>query len=280
MTPAVPSSNTPARPGPSVDTVPSPNDTDLDDLDDLPVLLGPGEWDHYLMTAVHEGDAPRVRRALKHGANPNALHPTRHLNALHLAVQDRRAWAIPLLVKAGADPEHPTGFNSRLRPLCLAVQGSLDHALPIVDRLLDAGANPCALNGYQEAPLDVLLGRLEATPDETQALLAVLDRLLDAVAQRGVPGRAKDPAMLHRVVNGGMPEVAQRLLDRGVAWTANPDGRTPLTALNALPPTINPFETDRRHRLRSVFEAFVLRQGMTAWSCPEGPGVRAVRARL
>jgi len=109
-----------------------------------------------LLLAIKAKDEERVRRLLRAGADPNLIHP-KSLSALHMAVRDNNIAMVDLLIEFGADsdlfcraemattlkmarsdtyPSHPIFLGT---PLQNAVE--LKH-LTIVERLLQAGANP------------------------------------------------------------------------------------------------------------------------------------------
>lgn len=89
-----------------------------------------------IFIAARANDAQAVRRFLEAGADPAALN-AHNFTALHCAAMGRALEAAKLLIAAGAPLElAPEGRT----PLYLAAEFA--HDLPLVDALLEAGANP------------------------------------------------------------------------------------------------------------------------------------------
>jgi ankyrin repeat protein len=92
------------------------------------------ELDKRLLDAVHKGNVTAARKALKEGADPNAVDPKQGFTALVLSLQSPDM--IEALIKAGADPNREDP-EFGLTPMDYVAQtGSLDS----LKRLAEGGA--------------------------------------------------------------------------------------------------------------------------------------------
>ena len=162
----------------------------------LPLAVG-------LHTAILDGDAARVRRLLRQGADADAEQFG--LRPLHIATQHPDV--VLALLQAGADPNTPGDIPTRqgvdaAMPLHIAAEGGHVESARL---LLDAGARVDALTstGWQPIHGAAELGRLEV-------VRLLLDR--GAAVDAPLPNGGQP---LHLAVVHGRSEVVQLLMERG-----------------------------------------------------------------
>ena len=160
---------------------------------------------------VRNGDFDRLRAALDAGADPDARDRW-GLTPLLLAVRHRRTEAIPILGRAGADPDLPRSGMGEFTPLHEAAHRD---SLDAVRALLEIGAD--ASQRTWLTPLDWAEG-----PPVIRALVAA-----------GADPDARCPetgsAPLHRRACRALPAAIAALLDAGADVAAlDSQGRAPL----------------------------------------------------
>ena len=114
--------------------------------------------DHATFRSRTDDWSPVFRALLRGGANVNAAAPERGQTGtlLFRAAQGRTPTILQLLIEAGADVNAPTQRWGT--PLHTAARRGLDVN---IEHLLAAGADPCAVDGENRTPLDLLKGHEE-----------------------------------------------------------------------------------------------------------------------
>ena len=158
---------------------------------------------------VRTGDIERLRDALDAGADPNGADAG-GLTPLLLAVQIRRAEAILILGRAGADPELSRLQMGNFTPLHEAAHRD---SLEAVQALLEIGADPSR--------------RTWLTPVDWAQSPSVIKALVAADADARCPDTGQVP--LHRRACRALPQPIVALLDAGADVAAlDLQSRTPL----------------------------------------------------
>src|SRR4051812_2777320 len=154
-----------------------------------------------LFSASRSGDAVAAWRVLERApelARVTGPHPIwgGEPTALHLAVENGRTDVAAMLLKLGADPNHPSDMYDGWTPLLIAAGR---QSRPLVELLLSHGAH---VDAWEAAALGDL-PRLEA--------------IIDADPSVVTTHRANDAPPLHFAAT---PEVAKLLIDRGAVLDA------------------------------------------------------------
>jgi len=100
------------------------------------------------------GDVAGVQRELDGGADING-GDIAGITPLHIAIQEKRADVIELLIRSGANVNQPDKHGNV--PLWTAVQ-NWDRTNNILRLLLLAGADPRIANHFGSSPLEVIAG--------------------------------------------------------------------------------------------------------------------------
>lgn len=197
-----------------------------------------------LTQAVADGDDARVRRLLASGANPNDKPYSTALGPLHYAAARGDVGLIEALLKAGARPDDVSALHGRALDIAITAghvgaaralirggasvavgdryspvaNAALERNLPLVNLLIEAGADVNAIDGWQQAPPLVIAAQYGY--DE------IAGRLLAANARPD--GRDADgvTALMCAATRDDVP-LAHMLLDSGAdASLADRHGRT------------------------------------------------------
>lgn len=154
-----------------------------------------------LFAASRAGDAVAAWRVLERApelARVTGPHPIwgGEPTALHLAVENGRTDVASMLLKLGADPNHPSDMYDGWSPLLIAAGR---QSRPLVELLLSHGAH---VDAWEAAALG-----------DAEALRTILDERPDVVREH----RANDAPPLHFAATA---ETAQLLIDRGAPLDA------------------------------------------------------------
>jgi ankyrin repeat protein len=141
------------------------------------------EREQQLVEAIRHWDENRIRVLLAQGANLNRIHPGERETPLATAisewtdVKDDVTERVATLIRLGADPN--AGDARGLSPLVYAIW-KMD--VPVLKLLLESGADPNIVSGFDEVPetaLDFVFDEHYLDPDEaTQKVLRKMETLL------------------------------------------------------------------------------------------------------
>lgn len=160
---------------------------------------------------VRTGELDRLRDALDAGADPNARDRW-GMTPLLVAVQHGRTEAVPVLGKAGADPDLSRIRMGNFTPLHEAAHRD---SLDAVQALLEIGADPAR--------------RTWLTPVDWAQTPPVINALVAAGADPDARCPDTGNAPLHRTSCRALPQPIAGLLDAGADVAARDvRGRTPL----------------------------------------------------
>jgi ankyrin repeat protein len=179
------------------DTIRSPNAATFGGILEVPM---PKPLDE-LFAASRAGDAVAAWRVLERSpelAKVTGPHPIwgGEPTALHLAVENGRADVAAMLLKLGADPNHPSDMYDGWTPLLIA---AMRQSRSLVDLLLSYGAHVDAWEAAALGDVDRLDAIISIDPDVVHV------------------HRANDAPPLHFAAT---IEVAQHLIDRGAMLDA------------------------------------------------------------
>jgi ankyrin repeat protein len=174
-----------------------------------------------LMTASVAGHAEAVQLLLDHGADPTASDGD-GLTPLMNAAENGTLPVVKLLVEAAKDPVEyintmsSTGFNA------LIIASAHGHT-PVIEYLLDAGANVDALHENKVTPL-----MYAAASGHVNAMKILVEKgKVDINAMHSNGGTA-----LLEAATGGALEAMRYLMEQGAAFDfIDADGVTPLMAV-------------------------------------------------
>lgn len=180
---------------------------------------GPGKTLTPLMIAAHKDDLRRVHNLLAHGANVNERSPAGE-TALYEAIERTNPTAdnlpvVNALIDAGADPNQPTIFNAS--PLMISL--TRDYGNPAVTlRLLRAGAH--VSHSCEPGDSAVSLAAQDGTA-------AVVEALLKAGSPPNCQGMHGETALHWAAMNGFVDTVAALLADGADPFLRDQSGKTP-----------------------------------------------------
>ena len=168
--------------------------------------------------AAYRNAPGTLKLLLDSGAPVNALHPTLHRTALHIAAHEGHLAIVRELLYAGADLSVPDPTGRPALHLAISAQHT-----PIVKLLLYFGASPIP-------PLNIartyLIG--PAVFGLTEMMTSLLDAGADLNATDEIPGM-QGIAPLHMAAENGHVEIMEALLDAGADTDVrNSLGATPL----------------------------------------------------
>src|SRR3989442_14684197 len=170
-----------------------------------------------LVEAVRNRDAVRARALLAERVDPDVRQPD-GATALHWAAQWDDVATVDLLIRAGAEINVTNDYG--VTPLAVASQNGSTASATVVEKLLEAGANPNARLPSGETVL--MTASFAGNADAVKALLAGGANVNAAETARG-------QTALMWAVSEGHPDVARALLDYGADVNARSTGQfTPL----------------------------------------------------
>jgi ankyrin repeat protein len=178
-----------------------------------------------LIQAVVANDVAGVERALREGADPNAVDdpaPFRRRPALTIAAKDGSAEIVRLLLDAGASPETASGREwTALR--AAAAHGNHD----IVAMLLDRGADPNSARDRESIIREAVSGARNRPGPHSEATVVTL---LERDAKR-LP--REEPLIVDAVEHRAAPSLLRLLLDHGEDANQRRSDGTPVLVIAA-----------------------------------------------
>jgi uncharacterized protein len=180
------------------------------------------ETDQELVEAVRAGDLEAARRAIRKGADPNASE-SRHRggSVLAIAAQNGAGELIRLLLDAGASPNIVSGFE--WTPLRAA---SIYGHAEVVSLLRERGADP-NIGDKRGSILHEILG---STPGTGSAKVAILEALLASGATT-LPH--EEPLIVGAISHTAVPAILRALLVHGESPNESRRDGTPALVIAA-----------------------------------------------
>ena len=178
-----------------------------------------------IIQAVVANDVVGVERALREGADPNAVDdsaPFRRRPALTIAAKDGSAEIVRVLLNAGASPNAETSWE--WTPLRASASGG--HA-EVVQMLLAAGADPNSARDRESIVRAAIDASRHGPGRHSEATVAVL---LEHDAKR-LPG--EEPLIVDAVEHRAAPAILRLLLDHGEDANQRRSDGTPVLVIAA-----------------------------------------------